>query len=152
MHRYVAIPDERKNLHRATSLGGIPHPICDTYCKVMVNTKQTQLFQPFTGPSAWYSEQFRNSTEWLVQLSEQHLREIRAAVDLHKDVAEEEMHNLTLDDFPLPTLGPVLQELRDELVNGRGFAIVKGILIAEYNVRWISANDFRLPTLLCGTL
>lgn len=87
----------------------------------MVNTKQKQHFQPVIGPSAWYSEQFRNSTEWLVQLSEQHSKELRAALNLHNDMAEEDMHTLTANDFPLPTLGPVLRELRDELVDGRGF-------------------------------
>ena len=101
----------------------------------MVNSKLTQLFQPVIGPSAWYSKQYRDSTEWLVQLSQQHLKELRAAVDSHRDVPEDAVHTLTPDDFPLPTLGPALRQLRDELVDGKGFAIVKGISPAAYSVR-----------------
>jgi hypothetical protein len=30
-------------------------------------------------------------------------------------------------DFPLPTLGPYLESVRDEVVSGRGFALIRGV-------------------------
>ena len=35
------------------------------------------------------------------------------------------------DDFPLPTLGPRLQQLRRELQHGRGFELLKGLHCAQ---------------------
>jgi hypothetical protein len=30
-------------------------------------------------------------------------------------------------EFPLPTLGPYLESVRDEVVAGRGFALIRGV-------------------------
>ena len=35
--------------------------------------------------------------------------------------------SITRDDFPLPTFGPVLERMRDELLNGRGFVLMRGL-------------------------
>jgi hypothetical protein len=32
---------------------------------------------------------------------------------------------VTKEDFPLPTLGPVLEAIREEVVWGRGFALIR---------------------------
>lgn len=101
----------------------------------MVNASQTRHFQPVVARSAWKSEQYAHNKEWLVTLSPQHLHELRAAVDLHKDHPEAQLHQLKASDFVLPTLGPVLLDLREEIVNGRGFAIVQGLSTKEYSLR-----------------
>ncbi len=109
----------------------------------MVNTKVTSQFQPVVTPSAWHSSRYKNNKEWLVKLSSEQSRELRAAVNQHKDVpenaenAENEVHALSANDFPLPTLGPVLQRLRDEIVDGKGFAIVQGLSTAGYSLRCV---------------
>ena len=102
----------------------------------IVNTTNTSVLQPVVTPSAWRSDKYNNSKEWLRQLSPEHLRELRAAVDLHKDVPEEALHTLSASDFPLPTLGPVLLHLRDDKVNGKGFALLSGISTADYSLRY----------------
>jgi hypothetical protein len=40
-----------------------------------------------------------------------------------------ELASLTRDDFPLPTLGPVLDRLRREVLDGRGFVMVRGMRV-----------------------
>lgn len=101
----------------------------------MVNTKVASQFQPVVTPSAWHSSRYKNNKEWLVKLSSEHLWELRAALNQHKDVPEDAVHALSANDFPLPTLGPVLQSLRDEIVDGKGFAIVQGLSTADYSLR-----------------
>lgn len=101
----------------------------------MVNSPQTQQFQPVRARSAWKSKRYANNKEWLVTLSQQHHKELRAAVNGHKDHPEARLHELKAEDFPLPTLGPVLYDLREEIVNGRGFAIVQGLNTEEYSLR-----------------
>ena len=112
----------------------------------MVNSQQTSQFQPVVTPSAWHSDKYRDSKEWLVQLSPQHLKELRAAVDIHKNVPEDQLHTLTAKDFPLSALGAVLERVRDDIVNGKGFAILSGLSASDYDLRSVSA------TLLLGCL
>ena len=41
--------------------------------------------------------------------------------------AGRDIATITRDDFPLPTFGPVLDRIRGELLNGRGFALLRGL-------------------------
>ena len=113
-------------------------PIATILQEAMVNASQTRHFQPVVARSAWKREQYAHNKEWLVTLSPQHLHELRAAVDLHKDHPEAQLHQLKASDFVLPTLGPVLLDLREEIVNGKGFAIVQGLSTKQYSLRYIS--------------
>ncbi len=36
------------------------------------------------------------------------------------------MQAITRQDFPLPKLGPKLEAVRDEVVNGKGFHLIQG--------------------------
>ena len=38
------------------------------------------------------------------------------------------------DDFPLPTLGPVLDRLRVEVLDGRGFVLLRGMPVEDSSV------------------
>lgn len=101
----------------------------------MVNASHTAQFQPVATRSAWKSAQYASNKDWLVRLTPQHLQELRAAVDLHTDVPETRLHELKAHDFPLPSLGPVLHGVRDEIVEGRGFAIVQGLSPQDISLR-----------------
>lgn len=79
------------------------------------------------GPSAWIgAELAKRPEEWTHVLSAAELAEIAAAVAGVKarglDIAD-----IRRADFPLPTLGPVLDGLRDEILNRRGFVILRGL-------------------------
>ena len=101
----------------------------------MVNAQQSSHFQPVVSRSAWTSERYAHSDEWLLKLSPQHLEELRAAVRQHEYQPEAKLHTLTASDFDLPTLGPVLLKLREEIVNGKGFAVVQGLSSSDYSLR-----------------
>lgn len=40
---------------------------------------------------------------------------------------------LTKADAPLPSLGPVLQEVQQEVLRGRGFALIKGLPVQRWS-------------------
>jgi hypothetical protein len=42
------------------------------------------------------------------------------------------VQEVTQKDFPLPTLGPKLLAIRDELVSGRGFYLIKGLPVQKW--------------------
>ncbi|HEX3952211.1 MAG TPA: TauD/TfdA family dioxygenase [Stellaceae bacterium] len=82
---------------------------------------------PVEGPSAWIGRDLRaRENEWIHQLSASEIAELEAATASVRarglDIAE-----IKRADFPLPTLGPVLDGLRKEILNGRGFAVLRGL-------------------------
>ena len=79
------------------------------------------------GPSAWIGRDLRRGEdEWVYRLSAAEIGEIEAATAAVParglDIAE-----IRRGDFPLPNFGPVLDRLRDEILNGRGFVLIRGL-------------------------
>jgi len=83
-------------------------------------------------PSAWYGRDLVNDGSWIVHLGPGHLTEIATAVE---SVARRGLPfaALTKDDFPMPTLGPQLRQWQDEIVNGRGFYVLRGLNTEAYS-------------------
>ena len=80
---------------------------------------------PYGGPAAWTgAEMRRRCGEWTFRLGEAGRRELRAAVEATRALPIEAIGP---DSFPLPTLGPKLLALRDELIEGRGFVLMRGL-------------------------
>ena len=82
-------------------------------------------------PSAWYGRDLANDSSWIVHLEPAHLAEIAAAI---QSVTRRGLPfaALTRDDFPLPTLGPLLRQWQDEIIDGRGFYVLRGLNAADY--------------------
>jgi hypothetical protein len=79
------------------------------------------------GPSAWFGPDMRErEEEWSYRLSPAETAEIEAAVAAVQRRGLD-LVDIRRDDFPLPTLGPVLDRLRREVVDGRGFVRLRGM-------------------------
>ncbi len=88
---------------------------------------KTPTRRPIEGPSVWYAADMRGrEAEWSYRLSPSEVDEIEAALRSVQarglDIAE-----IRREDFPLPTLGPVLDRLRTEVLEGRGFVLLRGL-------------------------
>jgi len=72
----------------------------------------------------------RREAQWTYRLSPPEIAEIETAVKAVQarglDIAD-----IRREDFPLPTLGPVLDRLRAEVLDGRGFALFRGMPVEE---------------------
>lgn len=76
------------------------------------------------GPAAWRAADLAPD-QWLTRLTEAEIAEIEAAA---RATADMELAALTAADFPLPTLGPRLRGiLHDQVLGGRGFAVLRGL-------------------------
>jgi len=64
--------------------------------------------------------------EWSYRLSPSQIAEIEEAVRVVR-VRNLDIADIRREDFPLPTLGPVLDRLRREVVDGRGFLLLRGM-------------------------
>jgi Taurine catabolism dioxygenase TauD, TfdA family len=81
------------------------------------------------GPPAWTgAEMRRRQAEWTYRLSPAELDEIDAAVKAvqARGLA---LADIGRQEFPLPALGPVLDRLRGEVLEGRGFVLVRGMRV-----------------------
>ncbi|TFK21636.1 taurine catabolism dioxygenase TauD [Coprinopsis marcescibilis] len=82
---------------------------------------------------AWEGADWTHESQWVYNLTQEDLQEI--------DLAVRHFHNLKLPTglaapktFPLPTLGPKLQDLAQELYGGRGFFVLRTIPISLYPI------------------
>ena len=78
------------------------------------------------GPDVWYGSEVNRSASWIRRLTAGEIREI------HLAVGEVERKGLDIAgieraDFPLLTLAPELARIREELLRGRGFALIRGL-------------------------
>ena len=79
-----------------------------------------------TGPSAWTGAELRRHDGWIYRLSAGEVAEIDVAVAAVR-ARGLELAQIARTDFPLPTFGAVLDRLRDEILNGRGFVLIRGL-------------------------
>ena len=82
---------------------------------------------PYAGPAAWTGTEMRARDDWVLRLDAPACSELDAALHASRQLPIEE---IGIRDFDLPTLGPQLLGLREELIEGRGFAHLRGLDIA----------------------
>jgi len=89
-----------------------------------------------TDRSVWYGPQLAGSTDWIERSSAAEIDEVERAVctveqSLLKE-AEFRFASIKAADVPLPTLGPRLREMLEEVLNGRGFVVIKGLPVESW--------------------
>ena len=94
-------------------------------------------------PSAWYGEDMAAHPEqWLVQLSAADIAELEQAA--RSFLAETDaIGEITAQRFPLPRLGDYLTKLKQTLIEGRGFELLRGLPVANYSQQMAA-------TIFCG--
>jgi len=85
-------------------------------------------------PSAWYGPEMAQRSEWIESLSPAELAEIESATR-RLLLGERDWATLTRDNFPLPTLGPRLARILDEVLEGRGFVLLRGLPVERWGRR-----------------
>ena len=90
------------------------------------------LKQPICDNSAWTTETFVNDRTWVYHLTQQDIDELYQAVLIAKSTGKL-IHQLTSTDFPLPNFMNVLTDFKNELEDGRGFVLLRGLPIENYD-------------------
>jgi Taurine catabolism dioxygenase TauD, TfdA family len=73
---------------------------------------------------AWTSDQVGDDYIW--ELTDADRTELAAALE-HAEARTERTLDITVDDFPLPTIGPKLEAAARELIDGRGVVLIRGV-------------------------
>ena len=83
--------------------------------------------------SAWYGSDLTKCDDWIEHLCEGEIIEVEQV--LRQLDADIDLTSITAKDVPLPTLAPRLQRLLDEVLNGRGFVLIKGLPVERWTKR-----------------
>lgn len=87
--------------------------------------KPAQIMQPVEESGCWYPDELAGTDAWVYQLNSSQIADIEAAV-ASVEARGLEIKHITKEDFPLPVLSPALADIREELLEGRGFALIRG--------------------------
>lgn len=80
----------------------------------------------------WRGDQMAGSHGWRLPLSDVHQAELLAALAA-AHMAGVGLRGVSREVFPLPSLGPELEQLARDVTHGPGFALVQGVPVAELN-------------------
>ena len=89
-------------------------------------------------PAVWYSAEFAETGEWIFEFQDRHIVELEKAVagTLNFPIAE-----LQKTKFDLPQFGWELRRIRDTLIEGRGFHVLRGLPVDSWR-REVSARAY----------
>lgn len=92
------------------------------------------------GPQVWHGPAMAARQDWIEPLSPTDIAEIEAAA-APLAARSADLAHLQLQDFALPTLAGRLARIQQDVLDGRGFALLRGLPVAQWPLR-LSATAF----------
>lgn len=91
------------------------------------------LLEPLRDLSAWKSVDFENNESWIHRFTDEDLVEIEAALN---GVRERGLvvPDFGREEFPLPKLEAKINTVLEEVEDGRGFALFRGLPVEKYDL------------------
>ncbi|MEN9418914.1 MAG: hypothetical protein RI988_2534 [Pseudomonadota bacterium] len=102
-----------------------------------------ELPPELNGPDIWRGPEMAVRSDWIEPLSADEIAEIEAAA-APVAASAADIAGLRAQDFPLPTLAPRLARIRREVLNGRGFALLRGLPVQHWPLRLSAAAFYGL--------
>ncbi len=113
--------------------------------KSKMNSSLHSLPPEIQEPSSWYGQDLATRRNWIEALSESEISEIETATKQLSD-AGTEIPAIRRQDFSLPMLGARLQRMLDEVLNGRGFVLIRGLPVERWSRRESAIAFYGLGT------
>ena len=88
-------------------------------------------YEPVRGPGVWYGRDLAARRHWVRPFGEGEIEEIEAAVSAFRRTGQP-LDQVAAESFPLPVLGPVMRALLGELLEGRGFVLLRGLPVERW--------------------
>ena len=96
------------------------------------DTPATPVFAaPIRHPSAWTVADFRSPANYSVDLTAAQLRDIAAAMRRIK-AAGIGLNGLQREHFEVPSLRPIVEEIRRQVEDGRGVVLLRRLPVEDY--------------------
>ena len=85
---------------------------------------------PLEAQCEWHTDEVGES--YIFHLTDDHVAELDAAL-VHAESQVDDVLDITRELFPLPTLAPELARIEDDLVNGLGMVLIRGVPVERYS-------------------
>jgi len=105
------------------------------------------MLQPVKGPQAWYGAEMAQRTDWLRPLRDAEIEELHAAVR-KLDATGIDIAAIDASHLDVPGLAPLVSEIREATLRGRGFLLVRGVPVERWSIRQCAIAYFGLGTLI----
>ena len=114
-----------------------------------------EMLQPFssfpreiTGPTVWRREDYvSHEAKWIHHFSLAEIQELSNAADVFLETGAP-LTSISQSKFKLSGLLKLLSNLRDDLLNGKGFCLFKGFLVADWGLHKSAVACMALGTYL----
>src|SRR3974377_2027342 len=87
---------------------------------------------PIDHPGAWKVADFKSPGDYTIEFDAKHLRDIERAVRRIK-AAGLGLDDLQREHFEVPSLRPVIDEIRHQIEDGRGFVVLRRLPVEDYS-------------------
>jgi hypothetical protein len=103
--------------------------------------------QPIVDPAGWYPADLAANQDWIYTLTDVEAAEVRAVV---ATIEERGLDILEIGpgDLDMPHFDQTLAMLHDELLEGRGFFLLRGVPVADFNHAQAAAAYWTIGTRL----
>jgi len=102
---------------------------------------------PIDHPGAWEVADFKSPADYTIELDAIHLRDIERALRRTK-AAGLGLDDLQREHFEVPSLRPLVDEIRHQIEDGRGFVVVRRLPVEDYSKADIGIIFWGLGTYL----
>lgn len=102
-----------------------------------------ELPPELSGPEVWHGPEMAACSDWIEALSAGEVAEIEAAAQPWAE-AGADLAALQASHFPLPTLAPRLAGIREQVLRGRGFALLRGLPVQRWPLKLSAAAFYGL--------
>lgn len=113
------------------------------------------LKEKITGPAAWRGADLAHDQSWMIQLCEKTIETIDKALAAVKNQGLS-FPDFKKDDFPIHALSDELERYAEEMENGKGFLLLRGLPIERYDSADINIINYgiglHLGTPVCQNL
>src|SRR5579859_6675634 len=89
--------------------------------------------KPIAGANVWHGKDMASSSRWRRRVTAAQLAEIDRALAAAR-ARGLSLETATKADFPLPGLAPLMDDIREELENGSGLLLLRGIEVGRYSL------------------
>jgi hypothetical protein len=89
--------------------------------------------KPVIDAAGWTGEELHRTDDWRFALTAAEIAELDAAVAGVKQRGLD-IKDITLADFPLPRLERKLAALKDQVLNGKGIGVLRGVPVGRYDI------------------
>jgi len=84
----------------------------------------------YDGPEVWSGDKLEHRDNWIAHFNQTDIDTIESAIAATRSTPVSE---LTVNNFDLGSLSKRLQELRDEVLHGRGFVVLRGLPVNRWS-------------------